>query len=85
MRSEYVFAASKEISNRFLLCRMASVSARRLHRDSTQPSQTINKSLQLIATAESGEQNLSIKDEINGSVNTAVIPGSSLASGLQPD
>ena len=54
MRSEYVFAAVKEITNRFLLCRVASVSARRLHRDSAQSSQTINKSLQLIATAEPG-------------------------------
>lgn len=56
MRSEYVFAAMKEIGNRFLLCRVASVSARRLHRDSTQPSETINKSLKLIATGDSGEQ-----------------------------
>lgn len=56
MRSEYVFAAVKEIGNRFLLCRVASVSARRLHRDSTQPSETINQSLKLIATGDSGEQ-----------------------------
>lgn len=56
MRSEYVFAAVKEISNRFLLCRVASASARRLHQDSTQPSQTINKSLKLIATIEPGKQ-----------------------------
>lgn len=49
MRSEYVFAAAKEISNRFLLCRVTSVSARRLHIASTQPSETINKSLKLIA------------------------------------
>jgi hypothetical protein len=55
MRSEYVFAAVKEISNRFLLCRMTSVSARRLHQDSTQPSQTINKSLKLIAAREPEE------------------------------
>jgi hypothetical protein len=52
MRSEYVFAAAKEIGNRFLLCRVTSASARRLHLDSTQPSETINKSLKLIATAE---------------------------------
>jgi len=52
MRSEYVFAAVKEISNRFLLCRVASASARRLHQDSKQSSETINKSLKLIATAE---------------------------------
>jgi len=52
MRSEYVFAASKEINNRFLLCRITSVSARRLHLESTQPSETINKSLKLIAAQE---------------------------------
>jgi DNA-directed RNA polymerase subunit K/omega len=52
MRSEYVFAAAKEISNRFLLCRVTSVSARRLHIASSQPTETINKSLRLIATRE---------------------------------
>ncbi len=56
MRSEYVFAAAKQIGNRFLLCSMASTSARRLHRGSTQPSETINQSLKLIATAEPGAQ-----------------------------
>jgi hypothetical protein len=49
MRSEYVFAAVKEIENRFMLCRVASVSTRRLHIDSTRPSDTINKSLNMIA------------------------------------
>ncbi|HET6840861.1 MAG TPA: hypothetical protein VFK06_04130 [Candidatus Angelobacter sp.] len=57
MRSEYVFAATKEINNRFLLCRMTSVSARRLQIGSRQPSETINQSLRLIATAELTEQN----------------------------
>jgi hypothetical protein len=52
MRSEYVFAAAREISNRFLLCRIASVSARRLQIGSKHTSQTINQSLQLIAAAE---------------------------------
>jgi hypothetical protein len=52
MRSEYVFAAAKEISNRFMLCRVTSVSARRLHIDSTQSSETINKSLKLIAAGD---------------------------------
>lgn len=50
MRSEYVFAAAKEISNRFLLCSVTSVSARRLHIASTHASETINRSLRLIAT-----------------------------------
>lgn len=48
MRSEYVFAATKRIGNRFLLCRMASMSARRLHKGSTQATETINMSLKLI-------------------------------------
>ncbi|HEY6181658.1 MAG TPA: hypothetical protein VIW67_05395 [Terriglobales bacterium] len=52
MRSEYVFAAVKEIENRFMLCRVASVSARRLHQDSTRSSDSINKSLNLIAAAD---------------------------------
>lgn len=54
MRSQIVFAAAKEISNRFLLCRVTSVSARRLHISSTQPSETINQSLQLISIADPG-------------------------------
>jgi hypothetical protein len=52
MRSEYVFAAVKEIENRFLLCRVASISTRRLHIDSTRSSDTINKSLNLIAAGD---------------------------------
>lgn len=49
MRSEYVFAAAKKIDNRFMLCRVTSVSARRLQMNSKQPSETINESLSLIA------------------------------------
>ncbi len=56
MRSEYVFAAAREIGNRFLLCRVTSVSARRLHIDSTQPSETINKSLKLIAAGDANSK-----------------------------
>lgn len=57
MRSEYVFAAAKEISNRFLLCKLTSASARRLQIGSKQPSETINQSLQLIAGAELTDEN----------------------------
>jgi hypothetical protein len=52
MRSEYVFAASKKIGNRFLLCRMTSISARRLHKGATNASETINMSLKLIGAAD---------------------------------
>jgi len=77
MRSEYVFAATKEISNRFLLCRVAAASARRLHREATQSSQTINESLRLIATAETTEEISAVKDEINRSGHATVITGTS--------
>jgi hypothetical protein len=59
MRSEYVFAAVKEIENRFMLCRVASVSARRLHLDSTRSSETINKSLNLIAAGDAATETAS--------------------------
>lgn len=51
MRSEFVFAAAKEISNRFLLCRMTSISARRLHGGPRQAAENINQSLRLIAAS----------------------------------
>lgn len=76
MRSEYVFAAVKEISNRFLLCRMASASARRLHQGATQPSETINKSLKLIA-GEPGQQENASKPVCRPSEASAATAGSS--------
>ena len=57
MRSEYVFAATREVTNRFLLCRLTSVSARRLQVGSRHMSETINQSLKLIAAAELAEPN----------------------------
>jgi DNA-directed RNA polymerase subunit K/omega len=70
MRSEYVFAAAKEISNRFLLCRVTSVSARRLQIGSKQPSETINQSLCLIAAAQFPEHSC----EGKASQNPAQVP-----------
>lgn len=63
MRSEYVFAAVKEIENRFMLCRVVSVSARRLHVDSTQSSETINKSLHLVAAGSKATKTTSAADD----------------------
>jgi len=77
MRSEYVFAAVKEISNRFLLCRVASASARRLHQDSTQPSETINKSLKLIAAGDPEEHENALNCDNPPSQARAVTAGSS--------
>jgi hypothetical protein len=45
MRSDLVFNVSNRISNRFLLCRMLSASARKLHRDGVSTSQCISSSL----------------------------------------
>jgi hypothetical protein len=53
MRSEDVFAAGKKIGNRFLLCRVASVSAHRLQRGASPFTESINKSLRLIASMSS--------------------------------
>ena len=50
MRSDDVFAAAKKIGNRFLLCRVASVSAHRLQVGPRPFTESINKSLKLIAT-----------------------------------
>lgn len=49
MRSEDVFAAAKKINNRFLLCRVTSVSAHRLQTGPRQFTESINRSLKLIA------------------------------------
>lgn len=50
MRSDDVFAAAKNIGNRFLLCRVASVSARHLQEGPKQFTESINKSFKLIAS-----------------------------------
>lgn len=49
MRSEDVFSAAKTIRNRFLLCRVTSVSAHRLQTSPRPYADSINQSLKLIA------------------------------------
>jgi hypothetical protein len=49
MRSENVFAAGKKIGNRFLLCRVTSVAARRLQKGQKPFTESINESLKLVA------------------------------------
>jgi hypothetical protein len=56
MRSEDVFAASRKITNRFLLCRVTSVSAHRLQRSPERFTESINKSLTLIAAMPQGAE-----------------------------
>ena len=47
MRSELIFSASVRVPNRFLLCRMVSLSTGRLHRTGECMSVSINKCLGL--------------------------------------
>jgi hypothetical protein len=48
MRSGLISAVSGKINNRYVLCRMLAVSARRMHRDGVSISQSITRSLQLL-------------------------------------
>ena len=58
MRSQDVFAAAKQVSNRFLLCRVTSVSSHRLHIAPKHFSESINQALHEIArSAEHTEEN----------------------------
>jgi hypothetical protein len=48
MRSQLVFAASDRVKNRFLLCRIVSVSARRLHKGSISIQESLNGIFELL-------------------------------------
>jgi hypothetical protein len=48
LRSSLIFDVSAKFANRYLLCRMVSISARKLHRDGASTSQSINRSLQAL-------------------------------------
>lgn len=64
MRSDDVFAAAKKIGNRFLLCRVASVSAHRLQAGPRPFTESINKSLKLIADMVPPAENGSVPGEL---------------------
>jgi hypothetical protein len=71
MRSGLLFRASDHISNRFLLCRMLSASARKMHRNGASTSQSINQCL----VALNGSQNHSALNQaqVNEPVNVDVV------------
>jgi hypothetical protein len=52
MRSDLVYSAGKRLNNRFLLCRMASLAARRMHSYKRHYAESINKGLTHIAGLE---------------------------------
>ena len=52
MRSGLIFSVSTKFANRYMLCRMVSASARKMHRDGVSTSQSINRSLQALNDTE---------------------------------
>jgi hypothetical protein len=48
MRSSLIFSVSAKFTNRYLLCRMLSASARKVCREGTSPAQSINRALQVL-------------------------------------
>jgi hypothetical protein len=78
MRSADVFAAAKNVSNRFLLCRIAAVSARHLQEGPKQFTESINKSFKLIAS-------MSAPQDENGAGGFRItfdLPGANSGSGV---
>jgi DNA-directed RNA polymerase subunit K/omega len=64
MRSEQVFAAAQKIGNRFLLCRVTSVAARRLQKGQKPFTESINESLKLVASMAQRETKASVTEEL---------------------
>ena len=56
MRSQDVFDAARNISNRFLLCQVVSANVRHLHTTPKHYSETIHQSLNLIADSVQDEK-----------------------------
>jgi hypothetical protein len=52
MRSDLIFSVSAKFSNRYLLCRMLSASARKMSRQGASAAQSINQSLQALHDSE---------------------------------
>jgi len=52
MRSDLIFSVSAKFTNRYLLCRMLSASARKMYRQGASAAQSINQSLQALHESE---------------------------------
>jgi hypothetical protein len=79
MRSSLIFSVSAKFTNRYLLCRMLSASARKVCREGTSAAQSINRALQMLHDSErSGEKTASPAEaensELEGRVVTVVAP-----------
>ena len=69
MRSEDVFAAGKKIGNRFLLCRVTSVAARRLQKGQKPFTESINESLKLVASMSPRDEKVGATGEVQTSAD----------------
>ena len=52
MRSDLIFSVSAKFTNRYMLCRMLSASARKMNRQGASAAQSINQSLQALHDSE---------------------------------
>jgi hypothetical protein len=52
MRSSLIFSVSAKFTNRYLLCRILSASARKMYRQGASAAQNINRSLQALHDSE---------------------------------
>jgi len=74
MRSGLIFAVSERITNRYMLCRMLSASARKMHRDGVSTSQSINRSLQVLQDAPAAGDPPAAPANVAGSPGEALAP-----------
>ena len=68
MRSELIFAAQVQVENRYLLCRLSSMSSRSFHRNGVAIHETINKVLLLIS-GQAGLTETTVLDKNSGAAS----------------
>ena len=68
MRSDLIFSVSARVTNRYLLCRMLSASARKMHREGASAAQSINRSLQELCDSERPGKKLASRTEAENPV-----------------
>ena len=68
MRSDLIFSVSARVTNRYLLCRMLSASARKMHREGASAAQSINRSLQELYDSERPGKKLASRAETENRV-----------------
>jgi len=64
MRSDLIFSVSAKFTNRYLLCRMLSASARKMYRQGASSAQSINQSLQALHDSERPGKKPASREEV---------------------